>query len=140
LIEYNSRKKTSKKADSDPDLKNILIVEDNLILAMTLERMVAKLNHSVADKKNTGKGAIEMAENHQPDLILMDIQLEDNINGIEAMHEIRRSSDVPVIYITGNSDQHSLDRARETDYTDYLIKPIQLSALEGSIKKAFNKS
>jgi CheY-like chemotaxis protein len=126
--------------DTKSSSKNILIVEDDLILAMVLERMVLKLNYSVADKRVSGKGAIEMAENYHPDLILMDIQLEDNIDGIEAMRRIRRSSDVPVIYITGNSDQYYIDRARETNYIDYLIKPIQLSDLKDSINKVFKES
>jgi CheY-like chemotaxis protein len=140
LIEYKSQTPPPKKVSADSNLKSVLIVEDDLILAMVLERMVTKLNYSIADKEITGKGAIEMAEAHHPDLILMDIQLKGNINGIEAMREIRRTSDVPVIYITGNSDQYYLDRASETNYIDYLIKPIQMSDLESSINKAFNKS
>jgi CheY-like chemotaxis protein len=140
LIEYKSQTASSEKASVDTNLKSILIVEDDLILAMVLERMVLKLNYSVVDKEVSGKGDIEMVENHHPDLILMDIQLEDNINGIEAMRRIRRNSDVPVIYITGNSDQYYIDRARETNYIDYLIKPIQMSDLEGSINKVFTES
>ncbi len=140
MIKYKTRTASSKKESANRELKNVLIVEDNLILAMVLERMIIKLNHSVADKKNTGKGAIETAETNQPDLILMDIQLEDGINGIEAMHKIRRNSDVPVIYITGNSGRYYLEQARKTEYTDYLVKPIQMSDLKDSINKVFNKS
>lgn len=117
--------------------KSILIVEDDMILSMVLERMILKLKHSVAGKKITGKGAIESAKALEPDLILMDIQLKDDIDGIDAMHEIRSSSDVPVIYITGNSDQYNLSRARETNFVDYLVKPIQMKDLKESINKAF---
>ena len=120
--------------------KSILIVEDDMILSMVLERMILKLDYSVAGKEITGEKAIESANALQPDLILMDIQLKDDIDGIEAMHEIRNNSDVPVIYITGNSDQYNLDRARETGFVDYLVKPIQMSDLENSINKAFVKN
>ena len=120
--------------------KSILIVEDDMILSMVLERMIRKLEYSVAGKEITGKKAIESANALQPDLILMDIQLKDDIDGIEAMHEIRHNSDVPVIYITGNSDQYNLDRARETNFIDYLVKPIQMSDLKTSINKAFVKN
>lgn len=123
---------------SDDDAKKILIVEDDMILSMVLERMILKLNHSVAGKKITGREAIDSAKALEPDLILMDIQLKDDIDGIEAMHQIRNSSNVPVIYITGNSDQYNLNRARETNFIDYLVKPIQMSDLEKSIQKAFN--
>ena len=119
--------------------KSILIVEDDMIISMVLERMVLKFGHSVAAKVTMGKEAIESVDTINPDLILMDIQLDDDIDGITAMEKIRAKSKVPVIYITGNSDQYNLGRAEKTNYIDYLIKPIQMSDLENSIKKAFLK-
>ena len=119
--------------------KKILIVEDDMIISMVLERMVLKLDCSVADKVTMGKDAIQSFHNTAPDLILMDIQLDDDIDGITVMEEIRKESEVPVIYITGNSDQYNRGRAEKTNYVDYLIKPIQMSDLESSIKKAFLK-
>lgn len=120
------------------EVKNVLIVEDDMILSMVLERMIIKLDHAVAGKVITGKEAISAAGELEPDLILMDIQLKDDIDGISAMHQIRETSQVPVIYITGNSDEYNLSRAKETDYIDYLVKPIQMSDLKTSIEKAFN--
>lgn len=122
----------------DSKNKNVLIVEDDMIIAMVLERMVTKLGHTVLDKVISGHKAIEKTLDEHPDLILMDIQLNDDIDGIEAMNKIRQSSSVPVIYITGNSDEYNLKRARETDFIDYLIKPIQMGDLKKSIQKAFN--
>lgn len=122
----------------DDGPKNVLIVEDDMILSMVLERMILKLNYSVVGKVITGKEAIESAKKLNPDLILMDIQLKDEVDGISAMHKIRNHSDVPVIYITGNSDEYNLSRAKETDYVDYLVKPIQMSDLKSSIEKAFS--
>jgi CheY-like chemotaxis protein len=119
--------------------KKILIVEDDMIISMVLERMVGKLGHEVLDKVITGKDAIESALELDPDLILMDIQLKDDIDGITAMEEIRNESDVHVIYITGNSDQYNLSRAKKTDFIDYLVKPIQMSHLKESIGKAFSE-
>lgn len=119
--------------------KKVLIVEDDMIISMVLERMITKLDHNVIDKVITGRGAIDSFNELQPDLILMDIQLKDDIDGITAMQEIRKKSDVPVIYITGNSDQYNLTRAKATNYIDYLVKPIQMSHLENSIHKAFKK-
>lgn len=117
--------------------KQILIVEDDMIISMVLERMILKLQHEVVNKVITGANAISSARQMDPDLILMDIQLKDEIDGISAMQEIRKSSQVPVIYITGNSDQYNLSRARETNFVEYLVKPIQMSDLRGSIEKAF---
>lgn len=118
-------------------MKKVLIVEDDMIIAMVLERMLVKLEYTVIDKIIEGREAIRCADNHGPDLILMDIQLKDEVDGITAMEEIRKNSDVPVIYITGNSDQCNMNRAKATDYVDYLIKPIQMSDLKDSIEKAF---
>lgn len=119
--------------------KDVLIVEDDMIISMVLERMIFKLGHRVIDKVITGQGAIDSAFKLQPDLILMDIQLKDDIDGITAMQKIREESSVSVIYITGNSDQYNLSRAQETNFVDYLVKPIQMSHLKNSIHKAFSK-
>jgi len=117
--------------------KKVLIVEDDMIISMVLERMIHKLGHIVIDKIITGREAIDTTLSEKPDLILMDIQLKDDIDGITAMQEIRKESDVHVIYITGNSDQYNLSRAKETNFIDYLVKPIQMSHLKNSISKAF---
>lgn len=119
--------------------KKVLIVEDDMIISMVLERMILKLGHKVINKVITGQGAIDSALNMNPDLILMDIQLKDDIDGITAMEKIRSESDVHVIYITGNSDQYNLSRAKETNFVDYLVKPIQMNHLKKSIRKAFSK-
>lgn len=120
-------------------MKKVLIVEDDMIIAMVLERMIVKLNYAVLDKVINGEEAVSCALQHEPDLILMDIQLKDGTDGITAMEEIRESSDVPVIYITGNSDQYYMNRAKATNFVDYLVKPIQMSDLEESISKAFRE-
>ncbi|SHG21261.1 Response regulator receiver domain-containing protein [Fodinibius roseus] len=118
-------------------LKKVLIVEDDMIISMVLERMINKMGFDTVEKAVTGKKAISLAQEHEPDIILMDIQLKDDIDGITAMQKIRESSDVPVIYITGNSDQYYKERARETNYIDYLIKPIEMDDLKTSIDKIF---
>lgn len=119
--------------------KDVLIVEDDMIISMVLERMVTKLGYNVLDKLITGRQAIDCTFELEPDLILMDIQLKDDIDGITAMEQIREKSDVHVIYITGNSDQYNMSRARETNFVDYLVKPIQMSDLKKSMDKAFSQ-
>lgn len=119
--------------------KKVLIVEDDMIISMVLERMIKKIGHQVVKKVIAGQEAIDAYFELKPDLILMDIQLKDNIDGITAMQKIRKESDVHVIYITGNSDQYNLERAKKTDYVDYLVKPIQMNHLKKSINKAFTE-
>ncbi len=116
----------------------VLIVEDDLILNLLYESYLERLDFQTEGELVYGKTAIEAAKKLDPDLIIMDISLEGEIDGIEAMKKIREFSDVPVIYITGNSDPYHVDRARETDYIDYLTKPIEFDDLRKSVEKHFN--
>ncbi|MDR9419501.1 response regulator [Gracilimonas sp.] len=119
--------------------KTVMIVEDDLILNLLYESYLEKLGYDAEGELVYGKTAIEVAKKINPDLILMDISLEGEIDGITAMKEIRKFSDVPVIYIKGNSDPHHVQRAKETDYLDYLVKPIEFNDLKESIERNFNK-
>ncbi len=119
-----------------PDKKKVLIVEDDLILSLLYENYMDKLGFETEGELVYGKTAIEVARDVNPDLILMDISLEGEMDGIEAMLEIRKFSPVPVIYITGNSDKVHQERAKQTDYADYLIKPIEFNELKASLLKA----
>lgn len=119
--------------------KTVMIVEDDLILNLLYESYLEKLGYDAEGELVYGKTAIEVAKKINPDLILMDISLEGEIDGITAMKEIRKFSDVPVIYITGNSDPHHVQRAKETNYLDYLVKPIEFNDLKESIERNFKK-
>lgn len=114
--------------------KNILIVEDELIIALMIERMVQNLGHNVLDKVTTGEAAVEAAKEHKPDIILMDIRLQGEMDGIEAMNEIRRSANIPVIYITGNSDENYRKRVEALKPLGFLTKPIS----QGELSRSFS--
>jgi CheY-like chemotaxis protein len=118
--------------------KSVLIVEDDLILNLLYESYFERLGFETEGELVYGKTAIEMTKKIEPDLIVMDISLEGELNGIEAMTEIRKFSDVPVIYITGNSDPMHVKRAKETDYLDYLTKPIEFEDLKKSLEENFD--
>lgn len=107
-----------------------------MIIALMIEKMIINLGHTVIDKVTTGEAAIEVAEKSKPDIILMDIRLQGELDGIEAMEKIREHSEVPVIFITGNSDESYRRRVEETDPLDFLTKPISLNDLSRSFSKA----
>lgn len=123
----------------DKKQKTVMIVEDDLILNLLYESYLEKLGYGAEGELVYGKTAIEVAKRIKPDLILMDISLEGEMDGIDAMLEIRKFSDVPVIYITGNSDPYHVERAKETNYLDYLVKPIEFDVLKESLEKNFEK-
>lgn len=120
--------------------KKVLIVEDDMLLSLVEERLIQKLGHTVVGKTGSAKEAIKKVEELNPDIIVMDIVLKGEMDGIEAMQEIRKSSNVPVIYLSGNSDRFNYERARKTDFTDYLVKPITSNDLKGPLLKAFGEA
>ncbi|MGK7371107.1 MAG: response regulator [Candidatus Halalkalibacterium sp. M3_1C_030] len=123
----------------EQSVKNVLIVEDDMLLSLVEERLIEKMGHKVVAKVGTGSDAIDKAKKLSPDIILMDIVLKGDIDGIEAMEEIRKHSNVPVVYLSGNSDRFNYERAKKTGFTDYLVKPITSNDLYKPFEKAFAK-
>lgn len=119
--------------------KKVIIVEDDLILNLLYESYLERLGFDTEGELVYGKTAIEATRKLEPDLIVMDISLEGELDGIDAMLEIRKFSDVPVIYITGNSDSYHKERAKKTDYLEYLTKPIEFDDLKKAVQKHLNQ-
>lgn len=118
----------------------IIIVEDDKVLSLLLSKMIERLNFEVLEIITKGQEAINKIEALKPDLVLMDIMLEDEIDGIDAMIALRKKSiTTPVIYITGNSDPINRQRAEITDFEDYLIKPVSFDDLRNTIDKVTQK-
>jgi CheY-like chemotaxis protein len=109
---------------------NILIVEDELLLSLVIEQMIIRLGHNVLDKVSTGEEAVEKALMLKPDLILMDVRLAGKIDGIEAMEQISTLADIPVIYVSGNTDKANFERAKKTNCLEFLTKPININDLD----------
>lgn len=116
--------------------KNILIVEDEMIIALLIEQMVEKLGHNVIGKVVSGEEAVDAAVRLNPDLILMDIRLQGDMDGIQASSEIRKQVEIPVIFITGNTDGFYKKRILEADHQGYLTKPITIYDLNRSFNFA----
>jgi CheY-like chemotaxis protein len=112
----------------------ILIVEDEAILAMSLENKLDMLGYAVLQPVATGEDAIAAVEDERPDLVLMDIQLAGDMDGITAAGRINSFSDVPIVYLTGHSDEPLVQRAMLTSTYGYLIKPVSIEDLRVSLK------
>lgn len=118
----------------------ILIVEDELVLQLMLEHMLKKMGFEQFGTATKGREAVKKATEESFNLILMDIMLQDDIDGIEAYSEIRKKRDIPVIYITGNTDPRNKEKAQDIGYHDYLGKPITFSHLKSSIDRLKDES
>lgn len=102
----------------------VLIVEDDMLLSMVEERLIKRLGYEVVGKVTKGSEAIDKVGELNPDIIVMDISLKGDLDGIDTMEAIRQKSDVPVIYLSGSGDRYSVERAKKTGFTDFLTKPV----------------
>ena len=118
----------------------ILVVEDEFITASDIKRSLVKMGYDVPATVDNGPGAIEKAGEHKPDLVLMDINLIGPMNGIEAAKEIRERYGIPVIYLTAQSDDATVEKAVSSDPFGYIIKPLEERTLKTNIQMALYKN
>ena len=111
----------------------ILIVEDEAIVALDLSLQLADLGYAVAGVAASGEQAIALVATQVPDLILMDVRLQGQLDGIETAQQIRAGHDIPVIFLTSHSDADTVQRAARTAPYGYLTKPYQLKELRAGI-------
>lgn len=119
--------------------KRILICEDEILLSNDMAWTLKNMGYSVAGQVRFGEACLGAAQELQPDLIIMDVRLEGEIDGIEAVELIRATMDIPVVYITGYSEKDLLERAKKTEPYGYLGKPVGLSELRSTIETALYK-
>ena len=119
------------------DKHNILIVEDNQILVMGLTSKLKSFGYNVSNNAKSGIEAIKMAESLKPDLILMDIILEDEMDGIEAAQKIKQKFDIPIIFTTSCYDDETIERASIIKPIGYIIKPYDYNQLKITLEMAF---
>jgi CheY-like chemotaxis protein len=122
-------------------LKNsrILVVEDEAIVAMVIKRRLKDLGYIVSGIASTGKDAIIKVEGTFPDLVLMDIRLKGDMDGIEATKTIKDRFSLPVVYLTAHSDDVTFKKAKETDPDGYILKPFTEKDLSTTIEIALHK-
>jgi diguanylate cyclase (GGDEF)-like protein/PAS domain S-box-containing protein len=119
--------------------ETILIVEDEALIALHLKRVLSGFGYGVLQTVDTGAEAIRWAELLHPDLILMDIQLRGEMDGIETARQIRARLDLPVVFLTAFAEDSRLTQARTTGPYGYLVKPIQERELRSTLEMALYK-
>lgn len=118
--------------------KNVLIVEDDNLLLMVTTTLVQKLGHQVVATARDGETALRHVENFSPDIVLMDIRIKGEWDGIETTRRIKMNHSVPIVYLSGSSYPNSRDRAQQIGYEGFLTKPIQINQLKQAFDKVFN--
>ncbi len=117
----------------------IMIVEDEWITADDLRMSLQSLGYTVTSMSSSGEEAIKNAEEDRPDLVLMDIMLKGEMDGIEAASQIRSCYNIPIIYLTAYADEKILERARITEPFGYIVKPFVNEDLKIAIEIALYK-
>jgi signal transduction histidine kinase len=113
--------------------ESVLIVEDEAIVALSIEKRLKSLHFNITGTVATGEDAIAAVERQTPDLVLMDVHLQGRMDGIEAAQIIHERYDLPVIYLTAYADDDTIARAVEAGAYGYLIKPFGERDLHSSI-------
>ncbi|HSP89023.1 MAG TPA: adenylate/guanylate cyclase domain-containing protein [Ignavibacteriaceae bacterium] len=117
----------------------ILIAEDETIIAIDIKSTLQKIGYSVLEIATSGEKVIELLSVSKPDLILMDISLAGNLDGIETTEIISKKYDLPVVYLTALTNNETLERARVTEPFGYLLKPFDERNLHSTIEMALYK-
>ncbi len=120
-------------------MPKIMIVDDDATIQMELEEYLHHMEHTVVGTADTGAGSIEMAREKKPDLILMDINLPGEMDGISAALKIKEEMDVAVVFITGFGDPEYIERAKRVEPFGYVMKPFDEQEINGVIEIALYK-
>ncbi len=118
---------------------NVLVVEDESIVSKDIQHSLKKLGYNVVGAASTGERAFELAQETNPDIILMDIMLKGDISGIETAERVKAELHIPVIYLTAYADESTLAKAKVTEPYGYIIKPFKEVDLHTSIEMALYK-
>lgn len=119
---------------------SVLIVEDDRLLTLVTERLLTKLGYTVVGTVQSAREAIDAVRETSADAVLMDISLDDEMSGIEAARRIREFSDIPLIFLSGSSDESTYRQAAKVGMTDFLIKPISADDLVDPLNQAMEES
>lgn len=119
--------------------QRILVVEDEQIVAFDLLQTLEGLGYVVVGTAASSDEACELARTGLPDLVLMDVRLEGDVDGIQTGALIRKEHQIPIVYLTGNADDATLARALETEPEGYLAKPFDPATLRATIEVALRR-
>ena len=119
--------------------RKIVIVEDEGLIAADLQGRLERAGYQVPGVAASGGEALEVIRAQSPDLVLMDIRLAGELDGIQVAEKVRNEFDIPVVYLTAYEDRETLQRASQTQAFGYIKKPIASASLQGSIELAISK-
>ncbi len=117
----------------------IMIVEDEAIAALGMQYALTSCGYTVLEPLSSGEEAVKKFKQDRPDIVLLDIYLEGNMDGIQAALKIRSISDTPIIFITGYQDEDILEKINSIESSIFLLKPVETREIESAIDQVLGK-
>ncbi len=125
--------------NSSSSEQRALIIEDEILIAEELKERLSRLGFAVIGAVDTAEEGIAIATREQPDIVLLDIRLRGEKDGIEAAREIREQIDLPIVYVTAYSDQRTVERVKNTEHDGFILKPFHRRDLQSTIEIAMER-
>lgn len=117
----------------------ILIVEDEMIIGANISLQLSKLGYDVTGIVSRGEEALTHVRQSKPDIVLMDIQLKGELDGIETVNQMHLESEIPIIYLTANADDENFERAKSTNPFAFISKPFKKLDLQHAIELTMDR-
>jgi len=119
---------------------NVLIVEDEMLIGANISLQLKQLGYNVSGIIPRGEEALETIRNEQPDIVLLDINLKGDIDGIDTAHLMQKEYDIPIIYLTANADESHFNRAKTTNPYAFISKPFKKMDLQHAIELTISRA
>ncbi len=120
-------------------MKKILIADDDFTIGMQIEEMLSAIGYDVVGQAGSGQEAIEMARDLTPDIILMDIVMPGELNGIKAAEKIKAERDIPIVFVSGHGDPDFIQEAKKIEPYGYVMKPFEENEIRAFVEIALHK-
>lgn len=118
-------------------MKRVIIVEDDMLLALVEAKMITKLGYEVIATATSGEEGYRLIQELKPSIVVMDNRLEGEMDGLDVVELLRKEENkTPIIFVSGESDDRQQAIANELECVDYLVKPILIEGLSGALKRA----
>jgi len=127
------------RTDISSNEPRALIIEDEALIAEELRERLAGLGFSVIAAVDSAEEGVEIATRERPDLVLMDIRLKGEKDGVQAAQEIRQQVDLSIVYVSAHSDRLTVERAKRTEHDGFLLKPFHRRELQSTIQIALER-
>jgi PAS domain S-box-containing protein len=114
----------------------IIVIEDDVVIAVEIEQSLQLMGHDVVARAYNGEDSIRLAKQHKPDIMIMDIRLQGDMDGIQAAHIIRERFNIPIVFLAAHLDQERIEQSKLTLPFGYILKPVQQRDIRVTIEMA----